>query len=117
VSGGNHLGLAGDLGGGGRGFDGIGIGHQHMHITTAGEHRGHGVQGRRLDGGVVVFSDNECGHFCIPSDHFGFVLELVHQGGHVGHLDAGAALGVLGHLQGLQTRGHIDAQVFGLEGV
>src|SRR5689334_25061940 len=29
------------------------------------------------------------------SDHFGFVLELVHQGGDVGHLDAGAALGRL----------------------
>src|SRR2546428_529734 len=45
-------------------------------------------------------------------DHFGFVLELGHQRGNVRHLDTGAALGGLGHLERLQARGDIDAQLF-----
>src|SRR5258706_591382 len=43
-------------------------------------------------------------------DHFGFVLELGHQRGNVRHLDTGAALGGLGHLERLQARGDIDAR-------
>src|SRR5256885_183927 len=50
-------------------------------------------------------------------DHFGFVLELGHQRGNVRHLDTGAALGGLGHLERLQARGDIDAQLFRLDGV
>src|SRR3982750_2827201 len=48
-------------------------------------------------------------------DDFGFVLELVHQGGHVGHLDAGAALGRLADLECLDARLDVDAKLFWLD--
>jgi len=58
----DDLGHASDLGGGlGRGC-GAFTGDQHVHVTAAGLGRGHGVQGGALDGGVVVFSNNEYGH-------------------------------------------------------
>src|SRR5688572_20120777 len=47
------------------------------------------------------------------SDHLRFVLQLGHQGGDIGHLDTGAALGRLGDLQGLDARRHVNAQVGG----
>src|SRR5256885_12156699 len=53
----------------------------------------------------------------VMSDHLRFVLEFLDQGGHVGHLHAGAALGGFADLQGLQARGHVHAEVFGLDGV
>lgn len=58
----DDLGDAGDLRGGLAGFGGIGAGHQHVHIAAAGDGGGDGVQGGGLDGGVVVFGNNECGH-------------------------------------------------------
>src|SRR5574337_301098 len=54
---------------------------------------------------------------CGPLDDLGFVPELGHEGGDVGHLDAGAALRGFDHLEGLQARGDVDAQVFGAGGV
>src|SRR6185369_17756709 len=48
-------------------------------------------------------------------DDFCFVLQLGHQRGHVGHLDAGRALRGLHHLQCLQVRLDLHAQVGGLE--
>src|SRR5512133_3659289 len=40
----------------------------------------------------------------VMSDHLGFVLELGNERRHVGHLDAGAALGRLADLERLQVR-------------
>jgi hypothetical protein len=57
-----HLGHAGDLRGGLRGGAGVVAGHQHMHVAAAGLGRGDGVEGGALDGGVVVFGNDECGH-------------------------------------------------------
>jgi hypothetical protein len=55
-----HLGHAGDLRGGRcSGAAGIVAGHQHMHLAAAGQRRGDGVQRRALDGGVVVFGNDE----------------------------------------------------------
>src|SRR3990167_3124749 len=109
----DDLGDACDLGGG----SGCGAcaftGYQHMHVAAAGGCCGDGVEGGALDGGVVVFSNDEYGH----SDHLRFVLEFFDQGGHVGHLHACAALGRFADLEGLEARGHVHAQVFGLEGV
>src|SRR5688572_30412768 len=45
------------------------------------------------------------------SDHLRFVLQLGHQGGHVRHLHARAALGRLADLQGLDARGDVDTQI------
>src|SRR4051812_29583684 len=53
----------------------------------------------------------------VMSDHLGFGLEFLDQRRHVGHLHAGAALGRLHDLQGLQARLDVDAQVLGLQGV
>jgi hypothetical protein len=47
-------------------------------------------------------------------DDFGFGAQLGDQGRHVRHFDAGRAFCRLGHFQGLQARGHVDAQVFRL---
>ncbi len=63
----DDLGDTGDLGGGGCGFGGIGASHEHVDVATAGERGGHGVEGRRLDGGVVVFGNDECGHGVLVS--------------------------------------------------
>src|SRR6185369_13401636 len=54
---------------------------------------------------------------CARSNHLGFVLQLGHQRGHVGHLDAGRALRGLQHLQCLQVRLDLHAQVGRLEGL
>ena len=82
--------------------------------------------------GVVVFSNNETVISCSPEmillrsardteegpprtegvDEF-----RSDQGSYVGHLDACAALGGFGHLQGLQARCHVHAEVFWLDGV
>jgi hypothetical protein len=40
----------------------IAAGDQHVHVAAALGGRGHGVEGAALQGGVVVFSDNECDH-------------------------------------------------------
>src|SRR6478735_847366 len=53
----------------------------------------------------------------VISDHLRFVLQLRHQRGHIGYLDAGRALGRLHHLEGLQVILHFHAQVGGLEDV
>ena len=57
-----HADEAGDLRGGLGGFGGVVAGHQHVHVATDGDGGGDGVQGGALDGGVVVFSDDEGGH-------------------------------------------------------
>src|SRR5262245_10377436 len=51
----------------------------------------------------------------VSSDHLGFVLELVHERGHVGHLHPGATLRRLRDLERLQARSNIHAQVGGLQ--
>jgi hypothetical protein len=61
----DHLGHAGDLGGGSGGSAGVVAGHQHVHIAAAGLGGRHGVQRCALDRSVVVFCNNECGHFMI----------------------------------------------------
>ena len=58
----DHLGHAGDLRGGLGGGGGVVAGHEHVHVTSALGGGGHGVEGRALEGGVVVFGNNECGH-------------------------------------------------------
>src|SRR5690606_10032237 len=59
----DDLGDTGDLAGGLAGFGGVRAGHQHMHIAAgAGDGGGDGVQGRRLERGVVVFGNNKYGH-------------------------------------------------------
>src|SRR3954451_433400 len=45
------------------------------------------------------------------SDHLRFGLELGDERRHVGHLDAGAALRRLAHLERLQVRLDVDAEV------
>src|SRR5258706_3251619 len=51
----------------------------------------------------------------VISDPLRVVLEFGHQRGHVGHLDAGAALGRLADLEHLQMRLDVHPQVRGLE--
>src|SRR6185295_3955508 len=51
----------------------------------------------------------------VMSDHLGFVLQLGHQRGHIGHLDAGAALGRLADLERLDARRDVDPEVGRLE--
>jgi hypothetical protein len=61
-----HLGHTGDLRGGlGHAFR-IGAGHQQVHVTTAGQRRGDGVEGRTLDVCVVVFGNDEACHLRSP---------------------------------------------------
>ena len=57
-----HLGHASDLRRSSGRRTGVVASHQHMHITTAGQGRGDGVQGGRLDRRVVVFGNDECSH-------------------------------------------------------
>jgi hypothetical protein len=45
---------------------GIGAGDQHVDVTATGQGRGHGIEGRALDRGVVVFGNNKRGHGLIP---------------------------------------------------
>ena len=47
-------------------FGGVGAGHEDVHITAASLGSSHGVQGRRLERGVVVFGNNKYGHVCLP---------------------------------------------------
>ncbi|OIQ69513.1 hypothetical protein GALL_488840 [mine drainage metagenome] len=61
-----HLGDAGDGGGGLGHRAGRLAGDQHMHLAQAGG-GGHGMQGGRLQGGVIVFGDDENGHLRSPS--------------------------------------------------
>jgi hypothetical protein len=67
-------------------------GHQHVHVAAAGSGGGDGVEGRALEVDALSCSAMTS---AAMSDHLRFVLELGHQGGDVGHLDAGAALGRL----------------------
>jgi hypothetical protein len=71
---------------------GVGAGHQHMHFATAGTAA---VTVLRVAPLIDALSCSAMTSAAM-SDHLGFVLELGHQRGHVGHLDAGAALGRLG---------------------
>jgi hypothetical protein len=48
------------------------------------------------------------------SDHLRFGLQLGDERRDVGHLDAGAALGRLAHLERLEVRLDVDAEVGGL---
>ena len=114
----DDLGDTGDLGGGLRCGTGVGTGHQHVHVAAA--------RAARSPLFKVALSCSAMTRRCrvpsitrpvLVSDYLGFVLELVHQGGDIGHLDAGAALGRLGDLQGLDARRHVHAQVGGLDGV
>ena len=57
-----HLGHAGYAGRGLGRAGGAGAGNQHMDVAAALQRRRHGVQGRALDGVVVVFGYDECGH-------------------------------------------------------
>jgi hypothetical protein len=110
-----HLGHAGDLGAAcfGRGAA-AGTGHQHMDVAAELRGGGHGVERRALSDCVVVFGNNENGHVQIT---FASFLSLSTSWRHVGHLDAGAALGRLGDLERLQARRDVDAQVGRLDGV
>ena len=46
-----------------RGFGGVGAGHQHVHVAAAARCAAVTVlRVAGLDGGVVVFGDDECGH-------------------------------------------------------
>jgi hypothetical protein len=45
---------------------GIGAGDQHVDVTATGQGRGHGIEGRALDRGVVVFGNNKRSHGPIP---------------------------------------------------
>ncbi|MCY1243157.1 hypothetical protein D9M72_561610 [compost metagenome] len=58
----DHLGHAGDLRGGLGGFCCVGTGHEDVDVATASQGCSHGVEGGRLDAGVVVFGNDECGH-------------------------------------------------------
>ena len=62
-----HLADAGDLGSGLGGGARVVAGDQHMHIATDGFGGGDGVECGALDGGVVVFSNDECGHGLVSS--------------------------------------------------
>ena len=53
---------ASDLGGSRSGGTGVVAGHQHMHVAAALGGCGDGVQGRRFDAAVVVFSNDERTH-------------------------------------------------------
>jgi len=53
---------AGDLSSRCRGSACVVAGHQHVHVATGLQRGGHGVQGGALDGRVVVFGNNKCGH-------------------------------------------------------
>jgi len=57
-----HLGHTGQLGGFGSGVGTAGTGHQHMDFTTDLGGCGDGVLGRRLQGLVVVFGNDEDSH-------------------------------------------------------
>src|SRR5687768_10374747 len=48
-----------------------------MHVATASGGRGHGVECGALDGGVVVFGDNECRHVQITFASFLSLLTRV----------------------------------------
>ena len=58
----DHFGHTGDLRGSSGSSACIATSHQHVYITTALGSSSHGVQGRALDGVVVVFSDYESSH-------------------------------------------------------
>ena len=51
-----------DLGGGLCSSSGVVASDEHMHVATASGSSGHGVEGGALDGRVVVFGNDECGH-------------------------------------------------------
>src|SRR5690606_36702824 len=51
----------------------------------------------------------------VMSDHLRFVFQFVDQRGHIRHLDACLAAGRLGNFQRLQARGHVNAELFGLD--
>ena len=57
-----HFGYTRNLGGGGSGGGRIATGHQDVDVATALQGGGNGVEGSTLDGCVVVFGDDECGH-------------------------------------------------------
>ena len=52
--------------------------------------------------------------FLVPSEHAGFVFQLVDQFGDRGDLDAGLAAGRLVGLQHLQARRDVDAESAGV---
>lgn len=113
----DDFGHADDLAGGLGCSFGTLAGDQHMHLATTLGSGGHGVEGRGFDGVVVVFGYYEyskCGHVN-SLDYFGFVPELVHQGGDIGNFHTGAALGRLADLQGLDARLDVHAEVFRLD--
>ncbi len=105
-------------------------GNEHMHLRVAQQRGGNGVEGGGFENLVVVFGNDECGHGKIlewvacgkplregRSDDLGLGLQTVDQRGDIGHLHARAALGRLGNLQRFESRAHIHAQFFRLEGI
>jgi hypothetical protein len=62
----DHLAHAGDLCGGVGGSASVVPGDEHVHVPSTLSGSGDGVQGRALDGGVVVFGNNECGQLSVP---------------------------------------------------
>ena len=106
-----------DLGGGFGNRPAVVAGHQHGDILAQLRGGGDGVQGRRLEGSVVVFGNDQDAHDSIPAglDDVGFVVQLVHQFGDAADLDAGLALGRFLHLQGDQSRRDVHAQIGRLE--
>ena len=62
-----HLGDAGDGGCGLRGAGRVVAGDEHVNVTTTLHCRGDGVEGRTLQGAVIVFGNNENAHVRSPS--------------------------------------------------
>jgi len=58
----DDFGHAGDLGGSLRGGASVVASDEHMHVTTAGGGSRDGVEGRALDGRVVVFGNHKGCH-------------------------------------------------------
>src|SRR5690606_19496617 len=72
----DHLGHAGDLGRGLGGLACVVAGHQDVHVTATLGGGSDGVERGALDGGVVVFCNNECGHLFCPQITLASVLSL-----------------------------------------
>jgi len=91
---------ADDLGGSLGDRAAIVTGHQNGDIATQLGGSSDGVEGGRLENGVVVFGNDQNAHDSVLTglDDVRFVAELVHQGGDGIDLDAGLALRRFLHL-------------------
>ena len=62
-----HFAHTGNLGSSSSSSRCVVAGHQHMHLAAQSGSRGHGVEGGRFDGNVVVFSNHERCHGVSPA--------------------------------------------------